>query len=106
MRYLQGFGNVGLHSILQGFGNVGLHSMRYLHRAGARCIGIKEMDSQIYNKDGIDPRDLEDWVIVSIHLNDLLYFIITNKNFHHESSHVNLTNFALFRAVFSTRCWI
>lgn len=49
--------------IIQGFGNVGLHSMRYLHRAGCKVVGILEWNGSIYNPDGINPRDLEDYKI-------------------------------------------
>lgn len=39
--------------------------MRYLHRFGAKCVGVGEIDGTIWNSEGIDPKELEDYKLVS-----------------------------------------
>lgn len=52
----------GKNIIVQGFGNLGKHTCRYFAREGANIVGIMEKDGGIVNKDGIDPKALEEWV--------------------------------------------
>lgn len=40
--------------------------MRYLHRYGAKCVGVAEIDGSIWNPNGMDPKELEDYKLVSI----------------------------------------
>lgn len=35
--------------------------MRYLHRAGATCVGVIEREGSIVNPQGIDPKALEEY---------------------------------------------
>lgn len=38
--------------------------MRYLHRFGAKCVAVGEFNGSIWNPDGIDPKELEDYKLV------------------------------------------
>ena len=47
--------------IIQGLGNVGLHSAKSLFATGAKIIGIAEKDGAIFNKEGINIIELEEY---------------------------------------------
>ncbi|XP_007936161.2 LOW QUALITY PROTEIN: glutamate dehydrogenase, mitochondrial-like [Orycteropus afer afer] len=47
--------------VVQGFGNVGRYTMKYLHRSGAKCIGVSDSHGGLWNSDDIDPKELEDF---------------------------------------------
>lgn len=51
----------GKSVVVQGFGNVGLHAARYFHRAGAKIVGVVEWDGCLWNDEGIDPTDLDNY---------------------------------------------
>ncbi|MFN1835618.1 Glu/Leu/Phe/Val family dehydrogenase [Balneola sp. MJW-20] len=40
--------------VVQGLGNVGYHAAKYLTEAGAKMVGVAEMEGSIYDEDGID----------------------------------------------------
>ena len=44
--------------VIQGLGNVGYHAALYMIEAGARLVGVAEIDGSIYSKDGIDLQKL------------------------------------------------
>lgn len=45
--------------IVQGYGNVGQYTTQFMHEAGAKLIGVLELDGNIYNPDGIDVPSLD-----------------------------------------------
>uniref|UniRef100_A0A0N4Z0J8 Glutamate dehydrogenase n=1 Tax=Parastrongyloides trichosuri TaxID=131310 RepID=A0A0N4Z0J8_PARTI len=56
-------GYYGKTFIIQGFGNVGFHTARYLTRSKAKCIGIQEYNSGLFNPDGLDPIDVNKYLM-------------------------------------------
>ena len=47
--------------ILQGFGNVGYHAARILNEMGLRLIAIGDHSCYLYDKNGLDVKDLHDY---------------------------------------------
>lgn len=47
--------------IVQGFGNVGYWASKFFVEAGARLIGVAQFDGSIYNPEGINPDDLQQY---------------------------------------------
>lgn len=47
--------------VVQGFGNVGYHAARYFKRAGAKVVGVIEYNCSLWNEDGFDPEDLDNY---------------------------------------------
>ena len=51
----------GKRVVVQGLGNVGFHAAYYLQEAGARIVGIAEMNGALVKEDGLDVRDVGIW---------------------------------------------
>jgi glutamate dehydrogenase (NAD(P)+) len=47
--------------VVQGLGNVGYHSSLYMTQAGAKLVGVAEMEGTIYDPNGIDLQALVDF---------------------------------------------
>jgi len=54
-------GLAGKSVVVQGYGNVGYHAARYFHRAGSKVVGVIEWDGAVWNENGIEPEDLNNW---------------------------------------------
>jgi len=53
----------GKSFIVQGFGNVGYWAAHFIHHYGGKIIGVSEFDGSMFNPDGIDPDDLQEYKI-------------------------------------------
>lgn len=51
----------GTSFAIQGFGNVGYWGARLLHDAGARIVGVSDIDGGVHNADGLDVHALKEW---------------------------------------------
>jgi glutamate dehydrogenase (NAD(P)+) len=51
----------GKSFVIQGLGNVGYHAALYMAEAGAKLVGVAEIDGSIYSKNGIDLQKLMDY---------------------------------------------
>ena len=49
----------GKKVIIHGFGNVGYYFAKFMHKKGAKIVGIIEKDVGIYNESGFDPDDVK-----------------------------------------------
>ncbi len=53
----------GKKFIVQGFGNVGYWASKFFVEEGAKLVGVAEFDGSIYNQNGIDPEELNNYKI-------------------------------------------
>lgn len=56
-------GIAGKDYIVQGFGNVGYWASKFIVENGGKLVGVAEWDGSIYNENGIDPDDLNEYKI-------------------------------------------
>jgi len=54
-------GIAGKSFIIQGYGNVGYWASKFIHENGGKIIGVAEFDGSIYNADGFNPDELNDF---------------------------------------------
>ncbi|MUT65509.1 Glu/Leu/Phe/Val dehydrogenase [Paenibacillus sp. NEAU-GSW1] len=45
---------LGAKIVIQGFGNAGSYLAKFMHEAGARVIGISDVNGALYNEEGLD----------------------------------------------------
>jgi len=51
---LKGIDINGARIVIQGFGNAGSYLAKFMHEAGARVIGISDVNGALYNEEGLD----------------------------------------------------